>query len=159
MTVRHAPKEYFCPFCEVVRGGRRARTQPEDVVLQTAQVTAFVAAGWWPNHPGHVLIVPNAHFENLYELPVEYAAAIHGVAQRVALALKAAYGCPGTSTRQHNEPGGGQDVWHYHLHVFPRYVDDRLYELTSQRRTTGPEERQPYAEKLRAALRGGPSLG
>ena len=84
---------------------------------------------------------------------MEYAAAIHGGAQRVALALKAAYGCPGISTRQHNEPGGGQDVWHYHLHVFPRSPDDRLYELIAQRRTTESEERRPYAEKLRAALR------
>ncbi|BDP41396.1 hypothetical protein DAETH_13650 [Deinococcus aetherius] len=151
-TYHHAPEGYFCPFCEVVRGGRRARTQPEDIVFQTGKVTAFVAAGWWPNNPGHVLVAPNAHFENIYELPDEYSAAIYAVARRIALALKSAYGCHGTSTRQHNEPGGGQDVWHYHLHVFPRYEGDSLYALTDRRRTTSPEERVPYARRLRAAL-------
>ncbi|AFZ68056.1 HIT family protein [Deinococcus peraridilitoris] len=149
---RHAPGDYFCPFCEVVRGGRVARTQPEDVILHTPLVTAFIAAGWWPNNPGHVLVVPNAHFENLYDLPDEYGAEIHRVSRQVALALKAAYGCEGTSVRQHNEPGGGQDVWHYHLHVFPRSAGDDLYVLTPQRRMTRPEEREPYALKLRATL-------
>lgn len=148
----HAPDGYLCPFCEVLGGGRRARSQPEDILFRTPMVTALVSAGWWPNNPGHVLIVPNEHFENLYDLPVEYAAAIHGVAQRIAAALKDAYGCGGTSTRQHNELDGGQDVWHYHLHVFPRYAGDHLYELTSQRRATTPEERAPYVARLLAAL-------
>lgn len=44
-----------------------------------------------------------------------------------ALALKAALSCDGISTRQQNEPAGDQDVWHYHVHVFPRYADDGLY--------------------------------
>jgi histidine triad (HIT) family protein len=41
-----------------------------------------------------------------------------------------------------------QDVWNYHLHVFPRYANDQLYELTSQRRRTTLSERVPYAEKM-----------
>ncbi|MEP7294527.1 MAG: diadenosine tetraphosphate hydrolase, partial [Chloroflexota bacterium] len=53
------------------------------------------------------------------------------------------------STRQHNEPAGYQEVWHYHLHVFPRYAHDYLYDLTFQRRLTTLEERRPYAEKLK----------
>lgn len=152
--VTHAPTGYDCPFCDVVQRVARPLpfTQPGDLVYQTEQVTAFVSASWWPHNPGHVLIVPNRHAENIYELPDEDGAAIHRASRLVALALKAAYGCHGVSTRQHNEPGGGQDVWHYHLHVFPRYVGDQLYELTAQRRTTTPEERRPYAERLRVAL-------
>lgn len=150
----HAPQSYDCPFCDVVRRIPRPRpyTQPDDIVFQNELVTAFIAAGWWPNNPGHVLIVPNEHFENLYELPARYGAAIHDASRLIALALKAVYTCDGISTRQHNEPGGGQDVWHYHLHVFPRYPDDDLYVLTPQRRTTTPEERRPYAERLRLFL-------
>lgn len=67
----------------------------------------------------------------------------------MAIAFKRVYGCDGVSTRQHNEPAGNQEVWHYHLHVFPRYVDDDLYDLTAQRRLTTPDERQPYADRLR----------
>jgi histidine triad (HIT) family protein len=64
--------------------------------------------------------------------------------------LKTAYGCDGTSFRQHNEPHGDQEVWHYHLHVFPRYEGDELYR--GRKRHTTPEERAPYAEKLRHHL-------
>lgn len=151
---RHAPRGYDCPFCDVVRGVPRPvpYTQPEDIVLRGELATAFISSCWWPNNPGHVVIVPNEHFENLYELPAHYGAVIHDASRVIALALKAVYGCDGISTRQHNEPGGGQDVWHYHLQVLPRYVDDNLYVLTPQRRTTTPEERRPYAGRLRAFL-------
>lgn len=55
------------------------------------------------------------------------------------------------STRQHNGPAGNQDVWHYHLHVFPRYSNDGLYTAQKLRYTT--EERIELAASLRAALR------
>lgn len=151
---RHAPAGYDCPFCDVVRRVPRPHpyTQPDDIVFHNQLVTAFISSCWWPNNPGHVVIVPNDHFENLYELPAHCGAAIHDMSRVIALALKAVYGCDGISTRQHNEPSGGQDVWHYHLQVFPRHVDDDLYVLTPQRRTTAPEERRPYAKRLRAYL-------
>ncbi len=150
----HAPTGYVCPFCLVAAGieNEQVYTVQRDVVLRTPQVTAFVSAAWWPNNPAHVLIIPNQHFENLYELPADYAPSIHSAAQRIALALKATYRCAGISTRQHNEPGGNQDVWHYHLHVFPRYSNDQLYELTAHRRWTTPDERSMYAERLRSWL-------
>lgn len=152
--VRHAPPGYICPFCLVAQGveNEHVWSRRQDVVYRDAFVTAFIAAAWWPNNPGHLLIVPNRHYENLYELPVAYAAAIHSAAQQIARALRHTYSCDGISTRQHNEPGGNQDVWHYHLHVFPRYHNDQLYELTPQRRYTLPEERLPYAERVRAWL-------
>ena len=71
-----------------------------------------------------------------------------GLSRRIAIALKRSYACDGVSTRQHNEPVGYQEVWHYHVHVFPRYEGDNLY--GSPRRNSTPEERQPYAASLRA---------
>jgi len=96
--------------------------------------------------------VPNPHYENLCDLPLEYGAAVHTASKEVALAMKAAYGCHGVSTRQHNEPAGFQEVWHYHLHVFPRWEGDDLYLLSPHRRDTTLEERLPYARKLREFL-------
>lgn len=92
--------------------------------------------------------MPNDHFENMYELPAEMAAEIHRVAQLAALAMKNTYHCDGISTRQHNEPAGNQDVWHYHLHVYPRYTGDNLYMTTGY--YTMPDDRPFYAEKLRS---------
>ncbi len=66
--------------------------------------------------------------------------------------MKVAYGCDGVSTRQHNEPAGNQDVWHYHMHVFPRYEGDDLYSQYNKRRRIPPEERAHYADQLRPYL-------
>ena len=143
----HAPDGYDCPFCRLVRGFATSASSQEDMVYRDDDVTAFIAAGWWPNNPGHVLVVPNAYYENVYDLPPELATPIQRVTRDIALAFKETYGCDGVSTRQHNEPAGGQDVWHYHQHVFPRYRSDLLYR--HRRGSSTPEERRPYAAKLR----------
>jgi histidine triad (HIT) family protein len=149
----HAPAWYDCPFCKVVADASTRRSVQSDVVYRDDAVTAFVAADWWPNNPGAVLVVTNQHVENLYGLPDQLGGRIARVVRLVALAMKQAYHCPGISTRQHNEPAGGQDVWHYHQHVFPRYPDDRLYQLTEQRAPAPIDERTIYAETLRSTLR------
>lgn len=147
----HASPDYVCPFCLLVQGKTSPNllSQASDIVYQTEQVTAFIASHWWPNNPGHVLVVPNRHIEAIYDLVPEIAVHVHEASRQIALAFKHVYGAAGTSTRQHNEPAGYQEVFHYHLHVFPRYTNDYLYDLTYQRRRTTAEERTPYAEKLR----------
>jgi histidine triad (HIT) family protein len=153
----HAPANYRCPLCALARGAPDAYNTLDDIVWQDEQVLAFVAPAWWPNNPGHVLVIPTAHFENLFDLPVETGGLVHAAIRRVALALKTTYACDGISTRQHNEPAGNQDVWHYHVHVFPRYAGDALYLSHAQRRWTTPEERAPYAARLRGYLRAHPA--
>jgi histidine triad (HIT) family protein len=149
MMFSHVSEDYDCLFCDVVAGGNKSLTQPADMVLKTERITAFIASHWWPHNAGHVLIVPNVHYEALYDIPAEVGMAIFEASRQIAIAFKHVYQCDGTSTRQHNEPAGYQDIFHYHLHVFPRYYGDNLYDLTSQRRVTSAEERLPYAEKLR----------
>jgi histidine triad (HIT) family protein len=147
----HEPTRYDCPFCAIVRGrDDPPLTVQDDVVDRSDATTAWIGSRWWQNNPGNVIVVPNEHVENLYVLTARQAAEIHETARRVALAMKAAYGCDGVSTRQHNEPGGNQEIWHYHLHVFPRYLGDGLY--SASWRDTRAHERRPYAARLRAAL-------
>jgi histidine triad (HIT) family protein len=99
-----------------------------------------------------VLVIPNEHVENLYAIDDDLLGAVYATVKRIAIGLKTAYACEGPSTRQHNEPAGYQDVWHFHAHVFPRYPGDQLYELMDQKRYAPPDERAPYAAKLRAVL-------
>jgi len=155
--VTHQPSGYDCPFCRVAAGQDLGDelTKQADVVLRREGVTAFVSAAWWPANPGHVLVVPNEHHENVYAIPDRLLAAVQIAGKRIALAMKATCGCDGTSFRQHNEPAGNQDVWHYHLHVFPRYAGDDLYLRTAERRFTTALERRPYALKLRRYLAAG----
>lgn len=136
-----------------------AVTKASDVVLRAEGWTAFVASHWWPANPGHVLVVPDVHVENLYELPDSLGVGLVHLSRRIAVALKQAYGCDGTSTRQHNEPAGYQDVWHFHQHVFPRWRDDRLYERTGERAPAPADERARRAALLRDALATGDDVG
>jgi histidine triad (HIT) family protein len=150
----HAPAGYDCPFCALAASAicSMLHSTSDDIVCRNDRALAFVASHWWEKNPGHVLVVPIRHFENLYDLPDEDGAAVFAMSRRVAVAIRRSYGCEGISTRQHNEPAGYQDVWHYHLHVFPRYADDRFYSAYQQNRLTTPAERRPFARKLRAAL-------
>lgn len=141
----HEPAEYTCPFCYI--SNQLHLPDNAGVFYSDPYLFAIVSKHWWPNNPGHVLIVPRAHIENIYELPFHLSDKIHRFAKYAALALKAVYKCDGISTRQHNEPAGNQDVWHYHLHVFPRYTNDQLY--LSRKMSAAPlPERLRYARLL-----------
>jgi histidine triad (HIT) family protein len=144
----HEPQDYDCPFCLVAAGGEDGLTLQQDVVLRTDRAMAFVASRWWPNNRGHVLVVPTAHHENLYDLPPVDGHAVHDVVREVAIAIRHTYDCAGVSTRQHNEPAGYQDAWHYHVHVFPRYDGDQLYNTRHLAEPATAEERAPYVRRL-----------
>jgi histidine triad (HIT) family protein len=147
----HEPEGYVCPFCLLANGFETGTTGQADVVYRDELVTALISLHWRENNPGHVLVVPTTHHEHVYDLPPELGTPLQRVVRDVALAMKMAYGCDGVSIAQNNEPRGGQDVWHYHVHVFPRYQHDNFH--GARWGVTTAEERLPYAERLREALR------
>ena len=63
-------------------------TQQEDVIYHDEHVTAFIGLYWWPNNPGHVIIVPNRHIENIYDLTPDIAIHVYELARQVAIAFK-----------------------------------------------------------------------
>lgn len=149
----HEPKNYVCPLCQIARGKKTDKgSQEEEVIFRDKFITAFIAGKWWRSNPGHVVIIPNKHIENIYDLPEETGHKIFDFSKKIAIALKETYRCEGTSTRQHNEPAGNQDVWHYHFHVFPRYEGDNLYLNHKDTYWPSAEEKKPYADKLRNYL-------
>lgn len=100
-----------------------------------------------------MIVVPNEHYENIYDLPPKYGHQIFDAAQKIALAMKQAYGCDGITTRQNNEPEGDQHAFHFHFHVWPRYKNDGLNAVRpEEKRLAGPLVRAEYARKMRAAL-------
>jgi len=145
----HAPLDYVCPFCLLIQGKKSTQSQlrQTDIVLKTADVTAFMATRKYPNNQGHVLVIPNEHFENIYDLPLDISAKIHALSRDVALAMKSEYQCDGILLRQQNEPASDQSIWHYHLHVIPRYENDNFH--SSQKFTFEVNERAQFAKKLR----------
>ncbi len=152
MPMYHEPSNYTCPFCNWLAGHETDEKRNSDIVYQDATVTAFIAPKWWVNNPGHVIIIPNTHSENIYCIDDEMLAAIAVTSKRIATAMRSRYGCTGTSTRQHNEPDGGQSVWHFHTHIFPRFPNDHLYRNHDNKRFVSPDERQVFATMLRNEL-------
>lgn len=151
-STNHEPDDYDCPFCRIQDGVYNDRNQPDDIVAVTDRAYARVAPKWWPGNAGAALIIPRRHVENLYDIDPEDGNAVWDLTRRVATAIRATYNCEGTSTRQHNEPAGGQDVWHLHVHVFPRTHGDDLYQRHDEARWTTPAERLRFAQRLRGAL-------
>ncbi|MFC0581562.1 HIT family protein [Micrococcoides hystricis] len=147
------PQDYVCPFCELAAGDPSDRDnlcELTDMVYQDELVMAFIACDGFGPRPGHVMIVPTQHHETLYTLPADVQTAIMSLAQELAFAIKLAWSPEGVSTRQHNEPAGNQHVWHYHLHIFPRYRDDNLYRQLRERLPVA--FRAEKARELSAAL-------
>jgi histidine triad (HIT) family protein len=145
----HAPPDYLCPFCLLVQGKESSQSELKqtDIVFQTVHITAFMATRKYLNNQGHILIIPNEHFENIYDLPLELSSKIHALSRDIALAMKSEYQCDGIMLRQHNEPAGDQNIWHYHLHVIPRYQNDDF--RSAQKVPFEANERAKYAQKLR----------
>ncbi len=143
----HAPSGYECAVCKVAAGEHADNA----VVTENEHALAIVSRRVWANGPGHVLVVPKAHVENLYDLDDAAGLDIHRLTRSIAIAFKKALECDGTSTRQHNEPAGNQhDMWHLHVHVFPRYEGDNLYGAGYRASTF--DERRALATKLQAVL-------
>lgn len=150
----HEPKDYICPLCQIAKGKETDINKRTDIIFEDDSVVAYMAPKWWVHNPGHVLVIPKLHTENIYDIPDDTLSKVYSLGKKIALAMKEFYECDGTSFRQHNEPAGNQDVWHFHLHVFPRWKNDHLYINHANKRYTSPEERVPYAEKLRKYFQG-----
>jgi len=95
----HEPDDYLCPFCRLVAGGEDERRTQRDIVRCDELATAF-SPRWWPNNHGHVLVVPNAHHENLYDLLSRYGHAVHDLVREVAIAIRQTYGSDFVSAEQ-----------------------------------------------------------
>lgn len=145
---KHEPSSYKCPFCSLVNGKETEHNKLTDVIYEDSQTIAFVSPRWWPNNPGVVLVIPREHVENIYNISDRLLSQIYVVGKSVALAVRKTYDCQGVSMRQHNEPAGNQDVWHFHLQVLPRYENDKLYQQHDEARLVNEKERKVYVMKL-----------
>ena len=108
-----------------------------------------------PQSDGHTLIIPKAEAENLFDLEPAMAAAVMRTGQRVALAVRRAFEPEGITLMQFNGAEAGQTVFHFHLHLVPRYAGQPL--RTHGRGFADPEVLAEHATRLRAALDSGPS--
>lgn len=155
MIKSNTTENYVYPICLGIKEEESPKTlmKPGDVVYKDDLITGFINSFFVGKNAGHVILVPNEHFESIYTLPPEYGHRIFDVAKKVSFAMKDVYGCDGITTRQNNEPAGDQHAFHFHFHIFPRYTDDGYNAVQpSEKRLADPAERKEYADKIKAAL-------
>ena len=143
-----APAAGECVFCAIVAG--RA---PASRVYHDAVCTAFLDIQ--PVNPGHTLVVPNAHAASLAELEPDTGAHLFRVAQRLAGALRrSGVRCEGINLLLADGAPAGQEVFHVHLHVVPRFEHDGFGFRFSPTLEQLPEraELDKIAHQIRAAV-------
>ncbi|HWZ65876.1 MAG TPA: HIT family protein [Patescibacteria group bacterium] len=123
-----------------------------DIFYKDDLITGFINSFSLGGIKGNALIIPNRHFEHVYELPLEYGHRVFEVLQKTAIAMKQAYKCDGITTLQCNEPAGWQHAFHYHHHVMQRYTDDDFISKMLNKTVVSKSEKADYADRLRAAL-------
>ncbi len=107
-----------CIFCKIVR-----HETPASIVHEDAGSLAFMDIR--PINPGHVLVVPKDHAPSLADLPPSAGGRLFERAMAVATALrKSGLRCEGVNVHLADGEAAGQEVFHVHLHVFPRYRGD-----------------------------------
>ena len=108
-----------CIFCKIAAGDIPSATIYEDndfrVILDIE-----------PASKGHALILPKEHYANLYELSDNLAAKALIVAKKVITKMTGILGCDGYNVVQNNGEAAGQTVFHFHIHLIPRYKDDNV---------------------------------
>ena len=107
-----------CVFCNLANGIWDSATLYEDDDFR-------VILDLGPASRGHALILPKAHYANIYEIPEELAAKAIVLAKKMAGFMTEALGCDGFNIVQNNGEAAGQTVFHFHMHLIPRYKDDK----------------------------------
>lgn len=106
-----------CIFCKIANGEIPSATLYEDedfcVILDLGPATK-----------GHALILPKNHFANLFEIPEDIEAKAFVLAQKMATKMKKVFDCDGFNIVQNNGTTAGQTVFHFHIHLIPRYDKD-----------------------------------
>ncbi len=131
-------KKDDCIFCKIANGEIPSRKLYED-----DQFTVFMDMG--PASKGHSLVVPKEHYANIYEMPAELAGEAMKVAQKMAVKMTNALHADGFNIVQNNGEIAGQTVFHFHMHLIPRYKGEENAVLAWK-------PQSPSAEELDAVL-------
>jgi len=133
-----------CVFCKILKG-----ELPAHFVYEDDLVTAFLSLEQ-PN-PYKVLVVPRAHVETVYDLTDKQAASIFKATVKIARGVRDASKCEGMNLVQSNGRAGQQDVFHFHLHIVPRFSGDSIV-LDWDNTPASPEMLIQFAREIQTRL-------
>ena len=133
-----------CIFCKIAAGEIPSATLYEDDDFR-------VILDLGPASKGHALILPKNHYRNLYDIDDEVASKAILLAKKMITKLTDVLNCDGYNIVQNNEEAAGQTVFHFHVHVIPRYEDGPQIVSWNPGSST-EEERAEISRLIREAL-------
>jgi len=137
-------KKEDCIFCRIAAGDI-----PSATIYEDGDVKVILDLG--PASQGHALILPQNHYDDVCSLDAELAAKLLPLAARIGTAMKKSLGCSGFNLVQNNGRSAGQTVFHFHMHIIPRY-DGGPDMVSWKPGTPTADELAETAEKIRQAL-------
>ena len=132
----------YCIFCKIANGEIPSATLYEDEDFR-------VILDLGPASKGHALILPKAHAANIYEISDDMAAKAMILAKKMATKMTEALKCDGFNIVQNNGEPAGQTVFHFHMHLIPRYEGDQVG-ITWKPGTLTDEVKNEILEKLKS---------
>ena len=133
-----------CIFCKIIDG-----SIPSTVVYEDADFKAIMDIS--PAAKGHVLILPKKHCADLLSIDPGVASKALILASKIANAQKKAFNCDGINLLQNSGEAAWQSVFHLHIHLIPRYKDDKVM-VPWEHLSYADGEAEEYAAKIRACL-------
>ncbi len=131
-----------CIFCKIIQGDIPSFTVYEDDLFK-------VILDRFPAAPGHMLIIPKQHYQDIFDLPEDVAKALYPLAKQMAVRIKKATGAEGINILQNNGQAAGQSVYHFHLHLVPRKAGDGIVLNKSSNGATTLEELEEILDKIK----------
>jgi histidine triad (HIT) family protein len=130
-----------CIFCKIAAGELHS-----EIVQEDEHTVAFMDINPWTR--GHALVIPRNHSPNLYEVGEDDLRRTSSAAKQLALRMRERLACDGVNLLNASEPAAWQTVFHFHMHVIPRYDDDPL-QLPVRPRQAAQEELAEVAAEIR----------
>ncbi len=131
-----------CIFCKLANGDI-----PTNTLYENEKFRVILDAS--PAVKGHALVLPKDHFANIYEIDEQTAGEAAAVAKKMAKKISDTLHCDGLNILQNNGEAAGQTVFHYHIHLIPRYQgDEEKIQITWKQNSFSDEEMQEIKDQL-----------
>ena len=108
-----------CLFCKITNG-----EAPSYKVYEDEDILAFLDIN--PVNIGHTLVIPKKHYENLYETPNEVLGKLISTVKKLSINIKEKLNADGINIMMNNDSSAGQVIFHTHIHIVPRFREDRF---------------------------------
>ena len=130
-------------FAKIIR-----RELPAEIVYEDEDTLAFLDIG--PNSPGHTLVIPKSYARNVFDADAATWLSVMRTAHKLAPVIRTALGADGVNITSNHEPAAGQEVFHLHVHIIPRFSGDGFKFWPKKKYEDG--EMHAVGEKIRAQL-------